>query len=80
MIHMVHKHLAISLKYCNQILQGLGLVARVPAGGNEFRVIFADDFHLYSFLATEMPNLALIPVLNKNHEVAIYPIKEFHWK
>lgn len=59
---------------------GLGLVARVPAGGNKFRIIFADNYQLFSFLCEEQPDLTLYPLAYDNYEVPIEPELEIHYK
>jgi len=76
----MNNYLHISHQYCKKILEGLGLVARIPDGGNSYRVIFADDYQLFYFRAMEMPSLELVPILNDNYEAHCTPVKEFHFK
>lgn len=69
------KNLSIGFIYAKRIVDdGLGLVARVSAGGNRFRVIFADNYRLYSFLCDEQPDLSLYPLAYDNYEVPIEPV------
>jgi hypothetical protein len=74
-------NLTIGFIHAKRIVDdGLGLVARVPSGGNRFKVIFADNYELFSFLCDEQPDLTLYPRAYDNYEVPIEPVLEFNYR